>query len=170
MAKKIRESSVDFGPFEEENLFHIEKSPLREILGKGLKSVEFITLKEQKVIFLEAKSSFPNPHNKTSEEEFQKYYDDIGQKLIDSFKIFLPGIMGMWEDAPEIGENLKSIFPIRDYKLEFILVITSEGIREEWLGSPKLELEKELIEYRKIWNMEIKVLTQDLAKAYGLIA
>ena len=39
--KNIPESDVIFGPYDEKDLFHIEKSELYKSLGEGLKTVEF---------------------------------------------------------------------------------------------------------------------------------
>lgn len=36
--KTIHESGVDFGPYREEELFHIEQSKLYQDLGQGLKA------------------------------------------------------------------------------------------------------------------------------------
>ena len=40
--KVITESEMDFGPFDEKNLFHIEESRIYKDLGTGIKTVEFI--------------------------------------------------------------------------------------------------------------------------------
>ena len=58
---KIQESEMSFGEFQEENLFHIEKSKIYKNLGDGIKTVEFILRYDEKsIVFLEAKKSYPN--------------------------------------------------------------------------------------------------------------
>ena len=55
---KIQESEMSFGEFQEENLFHIEKSKIYKNLGDGIKTVEFILRYDEKsIVFLEAKKS-----------------------------------------------------------------------------------------------------------------
>jgi hypothetical protein len=46
-----------------ENVFHIEKSPQCARLSSSIKTVEFVRAKGDRLLFVEAKSSFPNPHN-----------------------------------------------------------------------------------------------------------
>lgn len=54
--KVITESEMNFGEFDESNLFHIENSKIYRDLGDGIKTVEFILkYKEDSIIFLEAK-------------------------------------------------------------------------------------------------------------------
>lgn len=58
--KSIPESDVIFGPYDEKDLFHIEKSELYKSLGEGLKTVEFIlraSTTERGIVFVEAKSN-----------------------------------------------------------------------------------------------------------------
>ena len=43
MGKIIHESGCEFGEFVEDNLFYIEHSNMLDNLGKGIKTVEFIT-------------------------------------------------------------------------------------------------------------------------------
>lgn len=47
---------MNFGNFDEKNLFEIENSNLLKTLGEGIKTVEFILLRSNKnIVFLEAK-------------------------------------------------------------------------------------------------------------------
>lgn len=62
--KIITESEMNFGKFDEENLFHIEDSKIYKNLGDGIKTVEFILkYSESSILFLEAKKSCPNAAN-----------------------------------------------------------------------------------------------------------
>lgn len=83
--KNIKESEMNFGNFDEKNLFEIENSSLLKKLGAGIKTVEFILLKSgNSIIFLEAKKTCPNEKNmrETSkkEEKFEQYYNSIVEK------------------------------------------------------------------------------------------
>jgi len=60
MSDVITESKMEFIS---DNAFRIEKSPLYTNLGEGIKSVEFIRVKEDNLLFVEARSSFPDPNN-----------------------------------------------------------------------------------------------------------
>ena len=46
--KMIKESEMNFGVFDEADLFHIEKSGIYKSLGDGIKTVEFILKYHQK--------------------------------------------------------------------------------------------------------------------------
>lgn len=72
--KIITESEMNFGKFDETNLFHIENSKIYKDLGLGIKTVEFILkYDENSIVFLEAKKSCPNVANRyESEEKEQK--------------------------------------------------------------------------------------------------
>ena len=52
--KMIKESEMNFGVFDEADLFHIEKSGIYKSLGDGIKTVEFILKYHQNnILFLE---------------------------------------------------------------------------------------------------------------------
>ena len=79
---KIQESEMSFGEFQEENLFHIEKSKIYKNLGDGIKTVEFILRYDEKsIVFLEAKKSCPNVakryENEKKSEKFEEYYRNL---------------------------------------------------------------------------------------------
>ena len=63
MGKIILESGREFGEFVEDNLFYIDHSNMLDNLGRGIKTVEFITLDDNIIMFLEAKTGCPNPLN-----------------------------------------------------------------------------------------------------------
>ena len=58
--KIITESEMNFGKFDETDLFHIEDSKIYKEIGSGIKTVEFILkYNEKSIVFLEAKKSCP---------------------------------------------------------------------------------------------------------------
>ena len=80
--KIITESEMNFGKFDEIDLFHIENSKIYKDLGLGIKTVEFILkYDENSIVFLEAKKSCPNVANRyESEEKEQKFEDYYSSK------------------------------------------------------------------------------------------
>lgn len=174
MGKIIHESGCEFGEFVEDNLFYIEHSNMLDNLGKGIKTVEFITrLDDNIIMFLEAKTGCPNPSNKLKDSEVKnkyiKFYDDIAEKFRDSLQIFTAGILERYEKTDEIGVNLKKVKPLRNKEIYFVLVITADEILEDWLNGPKLELEERLRKIMKIWKVKVIVLNTTLAKKFGII-
>ena len=80
---------MNFGKFDEADIFHIEDSKIYNNLGSGIKTVEFILkYAENSIVFLEAKKSCPNAANRHESEEkekkFEEYYSSITEKFIAS--------------------------------------------------------------------------------------
>lgn len=57
----IPESDMLFGEFNEEDLFHIEKSNIYKDIGSNIKTVEFILKQKNNIILLEAKKAVLMP-------------------------------------------------------------------------------------------------------------
>lgn len=169
----ITESKMEFGPFSEEKLFYIEKSKIFKSLGNGVKTVEFI-LKYNKnnIFFVEAKESCPNAANRSESEEkeykFEEYYSSITEKFIDSLQIILASTFDRFDDVSEIGGELQTDFRNKDTHVKFVLVI--KKINDiKWLVGPCEELRARLIKFRKIWNVDIIVMNEDMAREKKLI-
>lgn len=171
--KIITESGMNFGKFNEEKLFHIEDSQLYKALGTGIKTVEFILkYDENSILFLEAKKSCPNAANRyesgEKEQKFEEYYTSITEKFIESLQIYLAAILNKNKDVSEVGEELRLVTDLSDIQLKFILVI-KQADDITWLAGPMAELKARLQKIRKIWNVEIAVLNEELAKEYKLV-
>lgn len=166
--KIITESEMNFGKFDEENLFHIEDSKIYKDLGSGIKTVEFILKwKKNEILFLEAKTTYPNSANKNESMEkiqkFEEYYSEITEKFIDSLQVYLAAVMGRYQDLAEIGAELRSVDSMKEIRLKFILVVkNAKDIT--WLAGPLAELKARLLQVRKIWGVEVAVLNEELAK------
>lgn len=170
--KIITESEINFGKFDEEDLFHIEDSRIYKDLGSEIKTVEFI-LKYDKnsILFLEAKKSCPNGANRYESEEkeqkFEEYYFSITEKFTASLQIYLAAIMEKYPDTSEVGVKLRSVDNMKEIQLKFILVVkNAEDIT--WLAGPLAELKARLLQIRKIWGVEVAVLNEELAREYKL--
>lgn len=164
---------MNFGKFDESELFHIEDSNIYQNLGSGIKTVEFILRQnENSIIFLEAKKSCPNAANRheseKKEEKFEEYYSSISEKFVESLQIYLAAILDRFQDVSEIGDNLKSVCSLKDIQLKFILVIKNAA-DVAWLAGPRAELENRLSQIRKIWDVKIVVLNEELAGKYNLL-
>ncbi len=169
--KTITESEMDFGKFDEADLFHIEASKIYKNLGSGIKTVEFI-LKygENSIMFLEAKKSCPNVahwyESEEKEQSFEEYYSSITEKFIASFQIYLAVILKKYQDTSEVGERLQTVNGMKDIHLKFVLVV--KNAEDTWLAGPLAELKARLLQIRKIWGVEVAVLNEELASEYKL--
>lgn len=170
--KIITESEMNFGKFDEENLFHIEDSKIYKDLGDGIKTVEFILKwKKNEILFMEAKKTCPNAANryesKEKQQKFEEYYSEITEKFIDSLQVYLAAVMGRYQDLSEIGTELRTVDSMKEIQLKFILVVkNAEDIT--WLAGPLAELKARLLQVRKIWGVEVAVLNEELAREYKL--
>lgn len=76
--------------------------------------------------------------------------------------------MGEYEDTSDLGRKLQNVTSMQDIQLKFILVVkNAEDI--SWLAGPLAELRARLLKMRKIWNIEIAVLNEELAAEHKLI-
>lgn len=170
----IHESEMNFGDFDDDSLFYIERSNLYQKLGPDFKTVKLV-IKDVKhgIIFLEAKKSCPNKVNcnKSSESKtkFEEYYSSVAEKFITSFQIYLAAILGVHENNMEIGEKLRiKNSSLKDMELKFVLVI-KDAADEEWLAGPRQELNSRLRQIQKIWKIKVLVLNESLAQKYHLV-
>ena len=163
---------MNFGKFDETDLFHIENSKTYKALGSGIKTVEFVLkYDENSIVFLEAKKSCPNAANrnelKEKEQKFEEYYSSITEKFIASLQIYLAAILDKFQNSEEVGDRLRTVNSMKDIQLKFILVVkNAEDIT--WLAGPLAELKARLLQIRKIWGVEIAVLNEELAGEYKL--
>lgn len=170
--KVITESEMNFGKFDEADVFHIEDSKIYNNLGSGIKTVEFILkYDENSIVFLEAKKSCPNAANRHESEEkeqkFEEYYSSITEKFIASLQIYLAAILDKYQDVSEVGDRLRNVDSMKNIQLKFILVVkNAENIT--WLAGPLAELKARLLQLRKIWGVEVAVLNEELAREYSL--
>ena len=77
-------------------------------------------------------------------------------------------ILSRFQDSSEVGDSLNSINAMKEAKLKFILVVkNAEDIT--WLVGPMAELKARLLQIRKIWDVEVAVLNEGLAREHKLI-
>ena len=170
MNKEIFESGMYFIT---DNVFYVEKSQQYTKLDGNVKSVEFIRAKGDNLLFVEAKSSFPNPNNsapnpikanKTGKELFREEIADICDKFTHSLNLY---------SAIDIG-IINGGFPA-DYKpadkasLIFVLVIN--GFEKSWCDEIQKALERQIrksVCMAKIWKPEVLVMNYEIAASRNI--
>jgi hypothetical protein len=161
MDNVITESGMNFVA---ENVFHIEKSPAYSSIGLGIKSVEFIRIVDNSLLFVEAKESFPNPENPRPEnpQRFEEAINEIIDKFIHSLNLYSALKVGVRDD------DLSSLPAISGKViLKFILVIKSH--KPDWCKPVKQKLLATFPPYfNKIWKPEVLVITHDAAMKYKI--
>ena len=155
------ESGMTFGPFPDNRVFRIEQAKLLQKCN-GVKTVEFIWHRRDFAMhFVEAKQSSPlnTPGN---EENYERFITEISSKFIDSLNLYLAGILERRTGHNEIPESFKKA----DYsKMQFRFVLILKGHEyEEPLVGLRTDLERRMQSNRRIWNSEVLVLNEQMAR------
>ena len=162
MDRIITESGMDFIA---KNSFHIENSALFTQLGEGIKSVEFIRIMESRLLFIEAKTTFPNP-NTPSTTNSDRFHDEIGD-IRDKFIHSLNALSSVEVGVSQSGFDGSIKLPKR-VTLEFWLVIRKH--ESAWCRSIENALMEAFPLYlKKIWRPTIFVINRECAVKKGLI-
>lgn len=155
MAEIITESGMNFIA---DNVFHIEKSDIYTKLKDSIKTVEFIRAKDDKLLFVEAKSSFPNPGNPASSANFQSAIDDICDKFIHSLNLYASIAIGVTGQLPP------DFKPAIKVSIEFILIFNN--FEQRWCIPIEKALTNQLRKSEciaKIWKPTVFVINREMA-------
>ena len=156
MVSVINESDMDFIA---DNAYHIESSKTYKSLGEGVKSVEFVRVVDNKLMLVEAKTTFPNPNNPTVDEpnRFQDEVEDICDKFIHSLNLFLSIEVG-------IAEDISASKIVKPEAVTLVLVLVIKKHELGWCKPVKVELERTLPSYfTKIWKPNVLVINYEEA-------
>lgn len=160
------ESKMIFGPFEEADIFEIEKSNVNQMIGEHIRTVEFIMCREEnQILFLEAKSS--SPQEKTGKERYDAFVTEIVEKFVQSFEIYHTLRYKRYDTNVSMGEHLLQQ-EWDKVQIKFVLVI--HGHQKEWLAPLREALIRNMRVYLKIWRSTVVVLNDEMAEQYKLIS
>ena len=146
--------------FVSENVFHIEQSQTyKSIKQYGIDSVEFVRIKDHELLFVEAKTTFPNPNNPDA-KNLARFDEEIGEirgKFIDSLELYAYILSRVaYEDLPS------DFAPEEEMQLVFILVIKDHKI--EWCSPVQRALSGVIPKHiKKICKPEVRVINHDEA-------
>ncbi|TWC06693.1 MULTISPECIES: hypothetical protein [unclassified Pseudomonas] len=167
MSISFVESGMSFGPYAEDEIFPIEKSPLYKDLGQGLMIAEFVLIRpgvngSEEVWVIEAKSSAP--------KSFANYIEEIRQKLTNSVQLTLASCLRRHQQAAEL-------LPARFLRLDlgactFKCILVINGFRKDWLPPLQSALAKEMNSLVKTMGLKpgsVSVINDDKARELKLI-
>ena len=161
----IKESEMEFGPFEENEVFQIEKSNLYKAM-RNTKVVVFILQKESALLyFVEAKSSSPRPVP-DNKDKFDEFITEIVEKFLHSINLCHAALFKRHENANDMPESIKDI-DASQMKIVFVLVINGHSI--DWLPPLQVALERRLQAYSSIWDVNVAVLNDSLDQERHLV-
>lgn len=165
MMKTFMESGMTFGPFQESQVFGIEQSRMLSRC-QGIKSVEFIYHKKKYVLmFIEAKSSSPIKRSGNM-ENYERFLEEITQKFVDSFELYVAGLLKRKSGYDEISTELMNA----DYeKMKFVFALVIHGHEEMWLPPLAEDLKRKMKRFQEIWKNELIVMNEKMAKEENLV-
>lgn len=169
----ISESDMMFGPFPTDRVFCIEKSDLYEhrYRQNGIKTCEFILLRDGKLYFVEAKKSCPN-HNAQEENEekrikYDAYIRDIPQKMRDSLDIY-SSLLLKKNGSADLPTGMM-LGDLSEHEIRLVLVV--KNAQKDWLKHYQEKFQEILRREMRIWKIpSFIVLTEDDAKKKHLIS
>lgn len=170
----FRESGMEF-VFAEACSFYIEKSRLydKKLNAKGISAVECITVRGKNmtrpVLFIEAKSSAPNPDGVKGNGRFKEFIEEVSHKFIHSISIcyaILHQIQSLSQDEYPMGKILQDCLMKKPH-IVFVLIIKKH--KAEWCGQVQDSLNSHLRKLHVIWNTQVFVLNEELAREKKLI-
>lgn len=167
MAVIISESDMQFGEYEEEQIFQLEKSSqyTKKLRPNGIKSCEFILRRDNKLYFVEAKKSCPRQIEAgTSEEKrikYRKYIYDIVLKMRHSLALYSNILLERYdtEGMPELlrERNLSD--------LEIRLVLVVKNAEKGWLAPFQDVFRNELRDELRIWKIPgFSIINEEAAR------
>ena len=155
------ESDMDFSPlFYKNNSVYIEKSKFLQALGEGIRTVEFLSIMPgNKLYFIEAKSSAPNPDNKA---DFNKYCDELLEKFQHSLDLFVSKELGINKDFAMEFPDLFIRSEFAEYHIILLLVIRKHKL--DWCSDVLDGLQRKTVALRKIWKLDVVVWNGETAQ------
>jgi hypothetical protein len=137
------------------NAFHIEKSPQYAVVGENVRSVEFVRVMNNKLIFVEAKTTFANPEN--NDNQYKEEIDEICEKFIHSLNLYSSIVVGITDES--FPNDFK---PENKMSLVFIVVIKSH--KSEWCRPIKMKIMSLLPSHlTAIWKPTVYVVNHQTA-------
>lgn len=163
----ITESGMDFC-CKHDNFFHIEKNSVYAKL-KDVKIVEFLLLKKPLDLWLvEAKSSAPNPQNKTDLDE---YAEEIFNKMTCSLAFYLSLSLGRFDVGPQCMPLNFQQLDLAKVNFKFVLIVRRQ--KTEWIKDLQDKLSPMFTKVSRSYNIHLPsfvVINAKIAKDKGIIS
>ena len=161
----IPESDMEFGEYKEKQVFRIEKSKhyTEKLRQQGVRCCEFILLRKNKLYFVEAKQSYPNPINICFSEERKKQYhkdvQEIVEKMRHSLELYASILLNK-HSQEGIFDAMKNM---KELELKLVLVIKNADIF--WIPPLQDVLRKALRAELRIWKIQdFIILNEEMAR------
>lgn len=165
MGVTIFESEMQFGEYKEEQVFQIENSEqyTKKLRQHGVRCCEFVLLRANKLCFVEAKKSYPDPINgRSSEEKKVQFYKDIreiAEKMRHSLELYASILLKRYsqDGVSELMKNAET--------LEMRLILVIKNADKSWIIPLQDVFRKELKAEMQIWKIpDFIILNEEQAR------
>ena len=156
----IEESGMKFREYDERDVFHIETSQqyIETLRDRGIKICEFLLSTGNKIVFVEAKTNFPNHLNV---KDYECFIGEVVQKMSNSLSLYGNILLGRYSDDG-VPENL-SVKAFLKKQIIFLLLV--KEAKEEWLINVRDDLNSRMNDIMRIWKIQrIMVLNEEMAR------
>ena len=170
MGVTILESEMQFGEYKENQVFQIEKSEqyTKKLRQRGVRCCEFLLLRDNKLCFIEAKKSYPDPLiGCSSDERKEQYHKDIREiveKMRHSLELYANILLKRYsqEGVSELMRNVET--------LEMRLILVIKNADASWIAPLQDVFRKELRAEMQIWKIpDFIILNEEQARKKHLI-
>ena len=168
----LSESGLEFGPFDDDLCFPVERSKLYAGLGEGIKMVEFMLVRPGKngvtnLLCVEAKTTMPQQGN---QPRFDESFTEIRDKMLNALLLFLGARLGRHAGAAdELPAGMREL-DLATAGVKFVLVVSNA--RKDWLDPLQNKMNNVMRPIVKTFNLDpLSVVVVDPAGArkHGLI-
>ena len=152
--------------FDEGNSYRIEESGAYKAVSGYMRVVDFLQITTKSILFIEAKTTFPNPKNADSVERFREQIFRIYEKFLHSFNLLLALKTGCLSVT---NFNIPSAYlGFEEKPVIFVLVIRNH--EEVWCDAVRLALLEVIPKYIiRLWKVRVIVLSSRGALNKGLV-
>ena len=164
----IPESDMEFGTYQEKQVFRIEESEQykKKLRQQRVRCCEFILLRSNKLLFIEAKKSYPDPINGIIKDE-NRYNTDIKEiveKMRHSLDLYANILLNRYAQDG-VSEEMKNI-----ENLTIRLVLVIKNADKPWIIPLQEKFRKELYPEMHIWKIQdFIILNEEQARKKRLI-
>lgn len=161
----IPESDMQFGEYNENQIFYIEDSEQykQKLRQNGVRSCEFVLLRGNRLCFVEAKKSCPNQITANSSNEkktkYHEYIQEIVEKMRHSLNLYANILMKRYSQDG-VSEQMKNV---KDLDIRLVLVV--KNAETVWLDPFRDKFRNELRKEMQIWKIpEFIILNEEQAR------
>lgn len=167
---RFTESEMEF-ELQEDRSCNLERSLLYQSLNRhAVSAVECVVVYDfhgkERITLIEARKSAPNPCRSGNMENLDKYIGNLRRKYEHSIQICYAALHGRVQNGLPMGNKLVQALKCPQ-KILFLLIVKT--LKDEWCKDIQDALQKELQHLRHIWQANVVVINETLAKRYRLI-